>query len=80
MTGAAGARPVLVYRRIDANRRRTRRLLTAFAVALLPIVSAGATFIFPFIHIMYVLMNPTATASMAPTSLLWLNGGFFLLI
>ena len=34
--------PLLVYNRIDANRRRTRQLLVAFAAAMLPFAS-GAT-------------------------------------
>jgi heat shock protein HtpX len=38
-------KPLLVYNRIDANRRRTRRLLLLFGVALLPFVSGAAVWI-----------------------------------
>jgi heat shock protein HtpX len=71
-------RPLLVYDRIDANRRRTRLLLASFALALLPVVSGGAAFVFPFIHIMYASVRTADLRAMDLTSLLWLNGGFFL--
>jgi hypothetical protein len=40
--------PLLVYNRIETNRRKTRLLLTSFALALLPVVSASAVFIVPW--------------------------------
>jgi hypothetical protein len=30
--------PVLVYNRIDANRRKTRLLMTSFVLAIVPVV------------------------------------------
>jgi hypothetical protein len=46
--------PILVYNRIDANRRKTRLLLTSFAVALLPAVSSlAAFFIVPWMYWRY---------------------------
>jgi heat shock protein HtpX len=40
--------PLLVYDRIDANRRTTRLLLVLFALAVLPVVSGSAVFIVPW--------------------------------
>ncbi len=40
--------PLLVYNRIDANRRITRLLLVLFALAVLPVVSGSAVFIVPW--------------------------------
>src|SRR5436309_15818334 len=40
--------PLLVYNRIDSNRRKARLLLISFAVALLPVVSGVAAFIVPW--------------------------------
>jgi len=39
--------PVLVYNRIETNIRKTRVLLAAFALVLLPVVSAGAVIVLP---------------------------------
>ena len=71
-------KPLLVYDRIDSNRRKTRLLLASFAVVLLPIVSGGAALIFPLIHLMYASVWPDAMRALDLTSLLWLYGGFFL--
>ena len=57
MEGVAGTPPLLVYNRIDANRRKTRMLLGSFAVILLPLVSGVAALIFPFIHMMFASMS-----------------------
>ena len=78
MEGVAGTPPLLVYNRIDANRRKTRMLLGSFAVILLPLVSGVAALIFPFIHIMFASVWSGAFTTMDQTSLLWLYAGFFL--
>jgi heat shock protein HtpX len=78
VTGIAGATPLLVYNRIDANRRKTRLLLAAFAVALLPVVSVAAVVIFPLIHLMYFSVSP-GLAALGRPALLTLYAGFFLL-
>jgi heat shock protein HtpX len=39
--------PLLVYNRIDHNRKTVRRLLVTFVLATLPVVSAGAVFLVP---------------------------------
>lgn len=41
--------PVLVYTRIESNRRTTRLLLVSFAVTFLPVVSGGAAYVMPWI-------------------------------
>jgi heat shock protein HtpX len=76
--GVAGTPPLLVYNRIDANRRRTRLLLASFVVILLPLVSGVAAFIFPFIHTMFASVWSGAFTTMDHTSLLRLYAGFFL--
>jgi heat shock protein HtpX len=43
------SRPLLVYNRIDHNRRAARLLLTAFGIAALPVASAGAILLVPFV-------------------------------
>jgi heat shock protein HtpX len=53
--------PVLVYDRIDANRRSTRLLLGAYVLALLPFVSGMMAWIAPWM-ILYVAM-PVLTAA-----------------
>jgi heat shock protein HtpX len=60
-----GPTPILVYDRIDANRRKTRLLLASFAVALLPIVVGGAAVVFPFINLMYVSVRPAHIAALS---------------
>jgi heat shock protein HtpX len=70
--------PLLVYNRIDANRRTTRLLLAAFAGALLPVVSVTAVVIFPFIHAMYFSVSP-GLAALGRPALLAVYAGFFLL-
>jgi heat shock protein HtpX len=72
------ATPLLVYNHIDANRRKTRLLLAAFAIALLPVVAVGAVFIFPLIHLMYFSVSP-GLAAVGHTALVILYAGFFLL-
>ena len=78
MEGVAGTPPLLVYNRIDANRRTTRILLASFAVILLPHVSGVAALIFPLLHLMFASVWPGAFKAMDQASLLWLSGGFFL--
>jgi heat shock protein HtpX len=56
--------PILVYNRIDANRRRTRLLLASFVLAFWPVVLAPAVVIMP------LLVAFLFFASMAP-----LHGG-----
>jgi heat shock protein HtpX len=86
--------PVLVYNRIDANRRKTRLLLASFAVGLLPVVSGSAVFIVPWRAMYasgmraYLASLPGAVAVQLadgipdlidlPTPLLWLYGGVIL--
>jgi heat shock protein HtpX len=41
--------PLLVYDRIDRNKKIVRRLLLAFTLLMLPVVSAGAVFLLPFV-------------------------------
>jgi heat shock protein HtpX len=78
VTGGGSATPLVVYDRIDTNRRKTRLLLAWFAVALLPLVSGGAAFVFPLIHLMFVSVWPGALRALDPTSLLWIYVAFFL--
>jgi DinB family protein len=40
--------PVLVYNRIDADRRKTCLLMTSFVLAILPVVLGSAVFIVPW--------------------------------
>jgi heat shock protein HtpX len=73
--------PLLVYDRIDANRRTTRLLLAAFALALLPAVSSSAIFIVPYLTHRLATARPGALASLytngtldlggLPTAILW---------
>jgi heat shock protein HtpX len=58
------APPILVYDRIDANRRKTRLLLTLFALALLPVVLGSAVFIVPSIYAMLASARPAGLASL----------------
>jgi heat shock protein HtpX len=65
VTGVVGATPLLVYNRIDANRRKTRLLLIAFAIALLPALSGvGACFIVPSLDMRYGAAHPVEMASL----------------
>lgn len=62
-------RPVLVYNRIEANRRKTGRLLASFALAMLPVLSAGAVFAMPWVTIFgvaigYAIYGPALTAKL----------------
>jgi heat shock protein HtpX len=41
--------PLLTYNRIDANRRRTRTLLGAFALVILPVVSGASVYVMPWV-------------------------------
>jgi heat shock protein HtpX len=43
------SQPLLVYDRIDRNKRLTRGMLLAFAVAMLPSVTAASVFLVPFV-------------------------------
>lgn len=79
MEGVAGTPPLLVYNRIDANRRTTRFLLGSFVLLLLPLVSGVAALIFPFIHLMFASVWSGAFTAMTQRSLLLLYAGFFLL-
>jgi heat shock protein HtpX len=78
VSGADAATPLLVYNRIESNRRTTRRLLTAFVIALLPVASLAAFFIFPQIHLMFFSVSP-GLARLGQPALLTLYAGFFLL-
>jgi heat shock protein HtpX len=79
------APPILVYDRIEANRRKTRLLLTAFAVAFLPAVSSGSLFIVPYLTYRLYAARPEAAASLfthgtldlwgLPTPHLWFYAG-----
>ncbi len=58
-------KPLLVYNRIDANRRKTRLLLIAFGIALLPALSGvGACFIVPPLARRHETTRPAEMASM----------------
>jgi Zn-dependent protease with chaperone function len=57
--------PLLVYNRIDANRRKTRLLLIAFAIALLPALSGvGGCLIVPSLAMRYGPAHPVEMASL----------------
>jgi heat shock protein HtpX len=56
--------PVLVYNRIDANRRKTRLLLASFALALLPVFAASSALITPWILTYLYWARPAALASL----------------
>jgi heat shock protein HtpX len=56
--------PVLVYNRIDANRRKTRLLLASFALVLLPVVAASSALIAPWILTYLFWARPAALASL----------------
>ena len=56
--------PILVYNRIDANRRKTRLLLASFALALLPVVAASSALIAPWILTYLDWARPAALASL----------------
>jgi heat shock protein HtpX len=77
--------PVLVYDRIDANRRRTRTLLGALALALLPVVSGATVWCAPLftIPLMFALMAlPDLAARIAEwdlRELAMLEGGVWVL-
>jgi len=65
MTDIVDGKPLLVYDRIDANRRKTRLLLIAFAIALLPALSGvGACFIAPSLYTRYSAAHPAEMASL----------------
>lgn len=58
------SQPLLVYNRIDRNKRLTRLMLLAFAVAMLPSVTAASVFAVPFVAffgsaIAYAMYGPT---------------------
>jgi heat shock protein HtpX len=89
-----GTPALLVYDRIDANRRKTRLLLVLFALAVLPVVSGSAVFIVPW-RAMYASAVQAYLASLqgqpgfhpgpeivdllaAPAPVLWLYGGVLL--
>jgi heat shock protein HtpX len=78
VTATDTTEPLLVYNRIDSNRRTTRRLLTAFVIALLPVASLAAFFIFPLLYFMVFAPNPGLAAQRQP-ALLALYAGVFLL-
>ena len=54
--------PILVYNRIHANRRKTRLLLSVFALALLPVIATASTFLVAWIHVWYLSASPTVLA------------------
>lgn len=60
----SSSQPLLVYNRIDRNKRLTRVMLLAFAVAMLPAVTAASVFVVPFVAffggaIAYVIYGPS---------------------
>jgi heat shock protein HtpX len=61
------SQPLLVYNRIDRNKRLTRVMLLAFAVAMLPSVTAASVFAVPFVAffggaIAYAIYGPALKA------------------
>ena len=61
------SQPLLVYNRIDRNKRLTRVMLLAFAVAMLPSVTAASVFVVPFVAffggaIAYAIYGPALNA------------------
>jgi heat shock protein HtpX len=61
------SQPLLVYNRIDHNKRLTRVMLMAFAVAMLPSVTAASVFVVPFVAffggaIAYAIYGPALQA------------------
>ena len=61
------SQPLLVYNRIDRNKRLTRVMLLAFAVAMLPSVTAATVFVVPFVAffggaIAYAIYGPALNA------------------
>ncbi len=43
--------PVLAYNRIRINERRTRWLIASFSLALLPVLTAAAVFVMPWVSV-----------------------------
>ena len=63
----SSSQPLLVYNRIDRNKRLTRVMLLAFAVAMLPSVTAASVFVLPFVAffgsaIAFVIYGPSIKA------------------
>jgi heat shock protein HtpX len=61
------SQPLLVYNRIDRNKRLTRVMLLAFAVAMLPWITAASVFVVPFVAffggaIAYAIYGPALKA------------------
>ena len=61
---SSSTQPLLVYNRIDRNKRLTRVMLLAFAVAMLPSVTAASVFVVPFVAfvgsaIAFVIYGPS---------------------
>jgi heat shock protein HtpX len=61
------SQPLLVYNRIDRNKRLTRVMLLAFAVAMLPSVTAASVFVVPLVAffggvIAYAIYGPALDA------------------
>jgi heat shock protein HtpX len=61
------SQPLLVYNRIDRNKRLTRVMLLAFGVAMLPSVTAASVFVVPFVAffggaIAYAIYGPALNA------------------
>jgi heat shock protein HtpX len=63
--------PILVYNRIDANRRKTRLLLSSFVVVAIPVMSGATVYVSP-----WVFMIAVACLQIYGTPNLhaWLNG------
>ena len=78
MSSVVGGAPLLVYNRVDVNRRTTRLLLAAFVIALLPVASLAAFFIFPLLYSMVFAANPGLAPQRQP-ALLVLYAGLFLI-
>jgi heat shock protein HtpX len=63
------SQPLLVYNRIDRNKRLTRVMLLAFAVAMLPSITALSVFLVPFVAffggaIAYAIYGPALEAQL----------------
>ncbi|MBW2232495.1 MAG: hypothetical protein JRH17_19070, partial [Deltaproteobacteria bacterium] len=77
--------PVLVYDRIDSNRRTTRRLLAAFTLAVIPFASGATVWLLPLIVSPLMMFASSSTAvqesmrEMSTKSLVAVEGGILLL-
>lgn len=61
MAEASSSEPVLVYDRVSANRRATRRLLTLFTLLILPFVAGLIPLLAPVIYFGVMGAAPSST-------------------